>query len=1202
MTILSSNPKNNQPSPNQFDSKQHQAITQLLAIGYAVGDRVTGRCLPLAESEYAINWTATLGENNLDIYRLKYRRDKEEWYPADHHPDGLSWLQSINSQQYGIYFNVNGGRNNAEVDAVKASIFECDTGSLDEQRERIANYPIRPTLTIYTGGKSIHTYYAIDSRDRANKGDWKETQQHLTLATKSDPAIKDLTRLFRLAGFKHQKSGNVATIEIINPVAYRLDHIQKTFNGVVPYSSDRYNLYQYLVRLQASRDRDYGVDASKAYLVAESELTVELARYKQYRQKFDDAFKSGESLEDASKWLAVPQSTIRKKQKTAAKRHKEINAKLSLIENQTIYPSVFPTFAEKYASHFNANGRAGFVTCKCPVHNGTSHDSLHIATNSDFLKCHSGCDPNEIRQYFRDRAIEDNHELADRKFQADNNGATSKSRKNYSKSEIKNQYSNLTQLTNVSLQVNHSPYLKISLVDIPPQAQLIGLKSAKGTGKSKLFEEVAKTLSRETKGLAITHRTQLGWQLSDLLNLWFIDSTNFKNFSRGKVLTIDSLHEFGKGHFDPDDPRWVGATLFLDEAEQVIWHLLNSATIGKKGLRNVILSNFAKVIKNIVSSGGKIFIADADLTDISINFIEGIAGKLNKFIVNNTAQPRLGKRKAIIYDHGSDLIESLDKSLEVGNKIYCHTGSQGEEKTWSTNTLESLFSEKYSKLNILRSDRDSVANPDHPSFKITENISSKVINFDAIFASPVLETGVSIKPDKPHFDSVYGISWGVQTPESFCQSIERVRADVDRHIWVREVGLTFVGNQSTNWKNLLADTEERANSLIKTLLTSGIDQDDDSDDFPDSYIFLKTWAKMGARVNCGRCLYRDIVIQKLESEGYVISLAATLDKVARKDINNMLVDCRDRNNEAKCKAVAETANPTDKEFEALNNQTSANTEDQQKLKHGSLVRKYCLEVTPDLVKKDQANWGQQLKLYYYLTTGASFLAVRDKRSLEKHFKKGKGIFAPDVLEECITGVVEVLKEFDIDQFLVGGAKFNNSSLSAWFGRINQIDDFYQKTKIKIDKDKTKPITVARNLISNLGLKFERTSQITVEGKRHWEYEVTGFEDGRENVLTAWYERDTAKNAEDAAQKDLHINPIYIYSNNKKNVQQTPTEENAKKLEDFFSELSVGVILDPVAISMDVFRSQIAAPMIRAWLSNHHQVEVDDFKDYRYSPF
>lgn len=45
---------------------------------------------------------------------------------------------------------------------------------------------------------------------------------------------------------------------------------------------------------------------------------------------------------------------------------------------------------------YNPNGRKEAITCKCPAHNGTSDDSLHIERATGAFKCHAECDSKAV--------------------------------------------------------------------------------------------------------------------------------------------------------------------------------------------------------------------------------------------------------------------------------------------------------------------------------------------------------------------------------------------------------------------------------------------------------------------------------------------------------------------------------------------------------------------------------------------------------------------------------------------------------------------------------------------------------------------------------------------------------------------------------------------------------------------------------------
>lgn len=59
----------------------------------------------------------------------------------------------------------------------------------------------------------------------------------------------------------------------------------------------------------------------------------------------------------------------------------------------------------EYLDGFKANGRKGWITAKCPAHNGDSEDSLHVEHDSGGFICHAGCSPSAVYQAAKSVAI-----------------------------------------------------------------------------------------------------------------------------------------------------------------------------------------------------------------------------------------------------------------------------------------------------------------------------------------------------------------------------------------------------------------------------------------------------------------------------------------------------------------------------------------------------------------------------------------------------------------------------------------------------------------------------------------------------------------------------------------------------------------------------------------------------------------------------
>jgi len=122
--------------------------------------------------------------------------------------DQLNWeqLERWQAQGYSIHLVVNGGGHKDEdVKHCRAIFIEHDDLEIELQRSlwRTLELP-EPTIQIQTR-KSVHSYWAIEGG--CDVKDWKPLQADLLAYTGADPAIKNPSRVMRLAGSYHIKPG-----------------------------------------------------------------------------------------------------------------------------------------------------------------------------------------------------------------------------------------------------------------------------------------------------------------------------------------------------------------------------------------------------------------------------------------------------------------------------------------------------------------------------------------------------------------------------------------------------------------------------------------------------------------------------------------------------------------------------------------------------------------------------------------------------------------------------------------------------------------------------------------------------------------------------------------------------------------------------------------------------------------------------------
>ena len=366
------------------------------------------------------------------------------------------------------------------------------------------------------------------------------------------------------------------------------------------------------------------------------------------------------------------------------------------------------------------------------------------------------------------------------------------------------------------IQVN-SRYLP--KVNIPDTAKLIAIKSAKGTGKTQLLEGIVeKAFQQGQKVLVIGHRVRLVEALCQRFGLPYItevrdsDSENLLGYG----LCIDSLHSHSHAAFNPSD--WENAIVIIDEVEQVLWHGLNSNTCSKH--RVAILKTLKMLLQNVLESQGKVFIADADLSDTSLDYLISLSGvTVEPFVICN--HWKRDKEEAWqVYSYSgntpSELVRDLESHIREGGKPLVYLSAQKPKSKWGTCTLESYLKRQFPDGKILRIDSESLTDPTHPAYGCMSDLDQVLSQYDIVLVSPAIETGVSIEI-KGHFTSVWTIAQGIQGENSVRQALGRLRENVPRYLWVASQGFNQVGNGMTSISSLLSCGQKLTQLNIRLL-------------------------------------------------------------------------------------------------------------------------------------------------------------------------------------------------------------------------------------------------------------------------------------------------------------------------------------------------------------------------------------------------
>lgn len=640
------------------------------------------------------------------------------------------------------------------------------------------------------------------------------------------------------------------------------------------------------------------------------------------------------------------------------------------------------------------------------------------------------------------------------------------------------------------------------------QGKIIAIKSAKNTGKTEYIANIVQPdLERGRSVLIITHRIQLAMALARRVGINHISEVRDDETGKlfGYSLCIDSLHPDSQAQFNPDD--WDNSTVVIDECEQVLWHLLNSTTC--QGQRVAILRTFTKLLQNIAHSNGTIIMSDADLSGVSIDYIQNLTDKrLQLWLLNNSYNPNQGKRKLYLYHSPALLVAAVCQAIEKGEKVLIHCSSQQANSKWAAQHLESLFGNKFPDRSRLLVDSQTVREPRHPACGCIDKLNEILQFYDIVIASPTIETGVSI--DIKHFDSVWCLANGVQTVDAVCQTLERVRDDVPRHLCITIGGIKKVGNGSDSTQGLLASQHKMFKANFQFLAVA--DGFANFDGFESQH--LSTWAKYAAKANSGFINYERDILDKLHREGYDIATDSDTTSVEllaqEQKVQAEILVVKDLNYTADRQGKIAAKNPDDERLKELKQKAGKTKAECHQESKGNLCRRYLTEdITHDLIIKDDDDWHPQLQLHYYLTLGRKYLKSRDIAKIKGLSPdNGMNVFQPDANRTLLSTKILALEALDIQQFFGEDKTFTSNSLVDWFTKITECrSDIKRFLGVWIGSQCT-PIGAAQQLLGKLGLKLEYIDRIRIDGKSTRRYSgVDCNADERQDVLVRWLERD-----------------------------------------------------------------------------------------------
>ena len=667
-----------------------------------------------------------------------------------------------------------------------------------------------------------------------------------------------------------------------------------------------------------------------------------------------------------------------------------------------------------------------------------------------------------------------------------------------------------------------------------PSSGLVCIKSPKGTGKTTALRSfLASPAQADRKVLVITHRIQLGRSICNGLGLPWVSQVkdNPGLGMSGYGLCIDSLYATSQANFMPED--WQNSIVILDEVEQVMWHALNSPTCANTRVK--ILATLKELIQIVLSSGGVVIAQDADLSNVSIDYLLSFLDEPIEpwVLVNQWHSDRFINTQFYDTPNPAPLILQMEHVLKTG-PIYVCLDSQKVRGRWSSRNLETYFTDRFPEKRILRVDSETVVDRLHPAYGIASNINAVMQDYDLILATPTIGTGVSIDIEN-HFVAVFGIFNGVMSDTESRQALSRIRSQVPRYVWVSNHGLGRIGNGSCYYRELANSTTKVVRYNMMLLREVDFDVDRGSDP-----VTLRTWSKMAARVNLSLNHYRREMYGGLERDGHRITTVTD---------NFLKILGDDYNLETKDELLAGTRvvpgfeylniNHDAEEIELIYRTTAQVREDNKVAEAKAIVNsieytqeqpnipmmdirysqrkqelksRYDVDVTPSLQMKDEQGWYAQLRLHYYLTHDPLFVRLRDRKLLDSMLQRGGGMLAlQDV--QLITAQVEMLRALDLAVLFDPDRRTRTTDEDMqrlWATVLAHRQDMRILFGINV-KDTTAPMTAIQSILAKMNLRLICVSRDRnlVNGCRGGlrVYKFVVPEDNRLDIFKQWKRQD-----------------------------------------------------------------------------------------------
>ncbi len=663
----------------------------------------------------------------------------------------------------------------------------------------------------------------------------------------------------------------------------------------------------------------------------------------------------------------------------------------------------------------------------------------------------------------------------------------------------------------------------------PEQLELLGTGKAKASvveaAPAPPLEEKIRQKGLGMNFISINARIALGREQAIRWDFTYIEDADLdgaEEFGGEKLATksiIENIGEIGLcwdslGKIFGRD--WSNTLVVIDEIELGLNHVATSSTCRDR--RSFILHTLEHKLRECLDNDGLVLVADADLTDTSLDYLTTIAPGHPPFIVNHDFKGNTweidfytGKRDVVLSQIEDWLSDKDCRPIAIA------MDNQKEAESFSI-----FLTRKYPWLSqevggLIRIDSRVTQTDFGKDFVKRPNESIQKYQPKVLIYTPSLGVGCSI--DIEYFAHVFGLFFGNLEPSQARQMLARVRQAVPRTAWAKE----WAGNSENEASSYLPEEIKRRmfdynDGLMTTMLTAltkakelaeaaGISNPEDKDVLPFLLETLQgmmgadgSWNNPHLDLYCNQVARRNFSLsqfavqlrQELIDEGHII----------RDELGDGATNAGDAvttgKEEIKLRNAVATATAKDITYEQAQEvrRKPTRTDDEEHAMNKAFMKHDLpgVELNPQFVLKakyeDNGRWLSQAKLFWHVY---NLNALKDKDEREWKYRLSqfaKGVaFLPDVKTDTPkvkaileSRVLEWIKPDDLE------SEYSNESPKGQaFVRNAYTHRKLIKTALNITvRQDAEPIKLANRILDRIGLGLTY-SRYTREGGERIRY-------------------------------------------------------------------------------------------------------------------